>query len=397
MNREELLKSISEDLHIFESKVLSSNDLFMLDRAKLAEDFYACLFTLIYGRDFLNTNYLRANFPAIDLASQNLKTSVQVTSSLDKTKYKETVEMFFKHKLNEKYQNLHLLSIGDPHYENEEILHDVKIKTLKRKDLIAELAQLRIEVLVLIRQFLDAELYTKIDFTPDFRKRRLPIFLPQSLDLRCKEDSSKIASLFKSHPLVNLLDSGFASMTRSLLQEISENSFRHGLAKSVEIQVGVNSIIFMDDGQEFNPKKVKYIDSKDGRNFGRKIYLSYFKRKMRNAATLKYRYDDKMSKNVVSISFAQWICDISPIENCVIWESEIGTKELVSDCEVVFLTYDTEKSVSHNSTKLEKLRNLASSHQGYGIAIEETEKEIADELKQEFPDLKIKFIKENRS
>ena len=78
------------------SQVEVDNDLGLFDINKIVEDVYMHILNDVYGLDLKNANLLKENFPAVDLIDVNNEVVIQVTSTTDSAKLKNTTEKFKK-------------------------------------------------------------------------------------------------------------------------------------------------------------------------------------------------------------------------------------------------------------------------------------------------------------
>ena len=89
------------------------------------EDIVAKLLELVYGYNFINTNDIYPNYPAIDLADNERRISVQVTSDNSIEKINRTFEVFknSKEKLIDKYDRIIFFMINGklPQYDGRKI------------------------------------------------------------------------------------------------------------------------------------------------------------------------------------------------------------------------------------------------------------------------------------
>ena len=86
----------------------------------------AKLLELVYGYNFINTNDIYPNYPAIDLADNERRISVQVTSDNSIEKINRTFEVFknSKEKLIDKYDRIIFFMIKGklPQYDGRKII-----------------------------------------------------------------------------------------------------------------------------------------------------------------------------------------------------------------------------------------------------------------------------------
>ena len=127
--------------------------------SKAAEDFYRELLNLALGYDLRNMNRIKDNFPAIDLGNDR-KLAVQVTSTGTAVKVKETLERFYRHKLNNAYDQLIVLVAGSAECAPTKVDHPgVELRIWGTRELVEEFRELPQE---------------KLEEILDFLKRRVP-------------------------------------------------------------------------------------------------------------------------------------------------------------------------------------------------------------------------------
>ena len=108
-----MLKQIEEHLSILTVRVKLSNSQGRTDINSHAEDFYCGLLNLVLDKSLRNLNALKMDFPAVDLADEEGKLCIQVTSTEGRSKITKTLEKFFRHQLDGKYRRLIVLVIGE--------------------------------------------------------------------------------------------------------------------------------------------------------------------------------------------------------------------------------------------------------------------------------------------
>ncbi len=81
--------------------------------ARMLEPLFIRLFRIVEGFNLVNQNTIKKNFPAIDLADDAERVSVQVTSNATTQKIKETIETFKNHLLKGKYDKLFIVGFCD--------------------------------------------------------------------------------------------------------------------------------------------------------------------------------------------------------------------------------------------------------------------------------------------
>ncbi len=102
----EQFKTVLTGLSVLRYLVKSSGARGTTDPYKNSERFFEFILNQTYSWSLVNANVLKPNYPAIDLADENLRICVQVTGENSSTKIKKTIETFFEHNLNDKYDRL---------------------------------------------------------------------------------------------------------------------------------------------------------------------------------------------------------------------------------------------------------------------------------------------------
>ena len=102
-------------MSIFVTQVNGSTAMTMTDINHAAETVLIPLFREVYGyKDLKNLNSEEeVNYPAIDLADENARVAIQITSTANSEKIKHTLEQFIKFKLYEKYDRLIVYILTD--------------------------------------------------------------------------------------------------------------------------------------------------------------------------------------------------------------------------------------------------------------------------------------------
>lgn len=195
MNRDRYYSAIEESLNLLSLRVARNSSLNLQNLNIHSENFYAQLFNLFYGYDFINLNNDRQNFESIDLVDSENKIFAQVSatstkkkieSTLDNKKLEEYKDYRFififisnkdaKRQRQQTYKNPYNISFNpqDDIYDVKRILSDVQtfdIDRLKafydfiKKELIPEIDKTRIDsdlvkiINILSKENLDEELY----------------------------------------------------------------------------------------------------------------------------------------------------------------------------------------------------------------------------------------------
>jgi hypothetical protein len=98
---------IRELMSMFVAQVEGASVTGMTDINKVAETVLIPLFKEVYGlKNLKNLNTDAANFPAIDLGDEKARVAIQVTSTSDIDKVKETLRKFIDHNLHHKFDRI---------------------------------------------------------------------------------------------------------------------------------------------------------------------------------------------------------------------------------------------------------------------------------------------------
>ncbi|EAP1507265.1 hypothetical protein D6G40_23610, partial [Salmonella enterica] len=109
--RAENIRKITNYLAVLSRGVEINASLNLLDINVQVEFFYRDFLNLCYGYNLINTNSEEQNYQSIDLADENMRVAIQVTSTPELEKIKNTVDGFIKKKQYEKYDRLIVLNI----------------------------------------------------------------------------------------------------------------------------------------------------------------------------------------------------------------------------------------------------------------------------------------------
>jgi hypothetical protein len=114
MLQEELVNQIAHSLTFLSTEVALRNSMNLTDLNLHAEDFYCELLNSALGYKLHNINAINPNASAIDLAGEDDKgasVAIQVTSTSDITKTRETVDKFIVSNLHKQYNRLIILNL----------------------------------------------------------------------------------------------------------------------------------------------------------------------------------------------------------------------------------------------------------------------------------------------
>lgn len=120
LNVGDAMERITNALSILTTNVKLHNSRGRTDINKDAEDFYCGLLSIVLSKNLKNLNLLEMNFAAIDLADEEGRLCVQVTSTEGRNKVDRTLEKFFAKELDKKFDWLIVLIIGEkPQYQRD--------------------------------------------------------------------------------------------------------------------------------------------------------------------------------------------------------------------------------------------------------------------------------------
>lgn len=145
LKREEYKKEIITALTELVLKIQNLNVAHFYDANTVAEDFFCGLLNRLYSWSLQNMNYLKSNYPGIDLGSVKDGLAVQVTSDGNRAKIQRTIRTFVENDYYKNYSRLIVLIIGTkPRYtkpfETEGLFtFDYSKDVIDLKDLIREI------------------------------------------------------------------------------------------------------------------------------------------------------------------------------------------------------------------------------------------------------------------
>ena len=174
--KERLLDRIEDRLTIYAYWVSQGEG----KRSDVSEDLYCDLLNTAFEYKLQNMNWVRDNFPAIDLGDDDKRLAVQVTSTKTPDKVKNTLKRFFDHGLNKKYDRLIVLIAGQAEHKNEKGEYQgVELEIWGTKELMEELRKLTLEKLEEVDKFLKKRVSAEPTREPAFNlplpERRNPV------------------------------------------------------------------------------------------------------------------------------------------------------------------------------------------------------------------------------
>jgi hypothetical protein len=165
MNRSELIKGITHYLTHLRMQVELLNSLNLQDDNVHAENFFRDFLNLALGHKLMNINIVEKNARAIDLGDDVERIAIQVTSTSDLGKIKNTHAGFVKGGLDSKYDRLVVLIIGEKKAYREAALGGNGVFNVSLEDdvwgmtdLLSKISDLTLDKLERCRDFLRAEL-----------------------------------------------------------------------------------------------------------------------------------------------------------------------------------------------------------------------------------------------
>lgn len=213
MNQLNSLNRVNELMARFVVQVEGQGALGFTDLNRVAEDVLVPLLRIAYGYDDLkNLNSTNEqNFPAIDLGDHTAKVSIQVTSTSDTDKIKDTLETFVRHHLHDQFDQLrfYFLAGKQKTYAGKDwdAIIDKKFKfdkskdILDYKDLLAAIGKLDLAEIQRIEQVLESFFG---EGNPSLSEQKRPTF-KESIHLNLLEIS------FSDQLLVARLSEGIRS------------------------------------------------------------------------------------------------------------------------------------------------------------------------------------------
>ncbi len=129
-----------------------------------AENFYRDLLNRVFGYSLININIIDQNAAAIDLGDPDASIAIQVTSTSDLSKAKNTVKKFNEKNLHKKYGTLKILNIQKKKKhkageigDNEKLIFDPQEDVWDISDLVAAIGDKTAPEIGEIREFLEGE------------------------------------------------------------------------------------------------------------------------------------------------------------------------------------------------------------------------------------------------
>jgi hypothetical protein len=137
--REEALKTIMDGLSWLAMECKLRGPLHLFDSNTISHELFCRLLNEVYDIALVQTDRIKANFPAIDLGDEVNKRCFQITTEKDGAKVQNTLDSFTEHKLGEQYSRLQILVIG----EKQRSYKSVKIPPAVTFDPDADILDLR--------------------------------------------------------------------------------------------------------------------------------------------------------------------------------------------------------------------------------------------------------------
>lgn len=180
MNREDYLAKAARLFGRLVHEVKVKNAAGLFDINTVAEDFYIPILSKIFScPDLKNQNRVKANFPAVDLGCESVRTSIQITSDPSSEKVAKTLELFRKHGLGNDFDKIYVLVITEKQrsyssnklsreIEQLSVQFDPSTQIIDYHDLVRMLAQESTELIGAVCAILDRE-FAKQDRNTKFR------------------------------------------------------------------------------------------------------------------------------------------------------------------------------------------------------------------------------------
>lgn len=178
LNKEDLLREISEKLTWIQTHIKCRNAINRMDDNLGVEDLYCGILNIIFADYKLqNANHNKMNYPAIDLADEENGLAVQITSTCTRKKLAHTLDEFFKHNLNQTFSQLIIMLIGEkqqykPFETKNGFQFDQREDIWDNAKLMQKIAELSLGRLKQLKEYLDEQIQVPTHTAP---KLNLPI------------------------------------------------------------------------------------------------------------------------------------------------------------------------------------------------------------------------------
>ena len=168
LKREEDIKFICRYIAILKYYIEGCDATNLYDVNHIMEDFCAELLNTTFGLALYNLNIIKNNFPAVDLADDEHRICIQITSDNDSSKIIESIKKYKEHKLYTKYEKLYVLILGSKKNYRSEALVDSSIdfspaNIFDLSDYIKRIYYLNSETIHSIRRLLEQELIHPVE------------------------------------------------------------------------------------------------------------------------------------------------------------------------------------------------------------------------------------------
>src|SRR5260370_12442142 len=134
--RTEALAAIADGLGAIRSSCEHRGLLHLFDNHTAAQHFFCRLLNAAYDLDLVELDNLKENFPAIDLGDSKKRIASQVTTKKVSEKITKTLEKFVQHHLDEQFDTLKILIIGDRQRTYDAVEVPAKLKFSTADDII---------------------------------------------------------------------------------------------------------------------------------------------------------------------------------------------------------------------------------------------------------------------
>lgn len=111
MNKQNLINAISELFARFRAEVENLNSMNLYDINIHSENVLIPILNKVYGVKLINANYEEKNASAVDLIDKENRVAIQITSTSDNQKIKDTLEKYKRYKLNNEFDTLYIYII----------------------------------------------------------------------------------------------------------------------------------------------------------------------------------------------------------------------------------------------------------------------------------------------
>ena len=184
-NRSKLIKKIQRNLSDFAAAIKKDTESGRTDILIDAEEICRGLLNIVFGYKLKNLNQSNRNFPAIDLADDDQRVAVQITSSNTNAKIMNTIHKFLDHSLDQQYDTLLIFILVDTTFRQRKappLPPSLNLQIMTFVDFMQTIKALSIEKLDETASYLEKEIGTD-DPEPSGTTALIPDLTTSAADL----------------------------------------------------------------------------------------------------------------------------------------------------------------------------------------------------------------------